>query len=710
MPNSYAETPNLTCLSCQQSFQAEVWQIIDTEERPDLFERLHTGKLYKLSCPHCTSPNSIDPPLLILQPNRDPPLLFIPPAHTDFHQNQQLVNALLTRLKQSMEPAWQTSRAFAYGTLTWSELRQVYIPEAFLTTVDHLANKAARFSHDFQHSHQLDSLDAAIQALRDILELLPMNSPQHPAILSNAGSRLINRYIHRGELSELYEGIHLCRRAVESIPSGLPIPPPYQNNLGIGLGRLYEAIGQHAFLDEAIERFRGAVSYPYSDAQDLSDYLNNLGIALRQRYHRGSGLADLNEAITVHKMAVQKTPDMSRLVGYLNNLSVALRTRYNHTDTLDDLDQAIRHCEDGLTYSVDDPVAQAYLFTTLAVSLRDRAARTGNFIDLNDSVELCTTALAKMPSNAPNRAMLLDNLGNSLRALFGHTKVPADLNNAIKAHEEAVTLTQEGSPYLPGYLGTLGNALSNRYDETHQAQDLENAKQAYTRACELGLNIAPDRVVRCARNWARWALSRQAWSEVITAFTYGTKAIDTLWGVQIDRPGQEGILALSRALAAMAAYALAKSGDLPKAVEVIEQGRARLLAEALEQNRSDLERLPTLGYSDLYERYQALCNQLAVQLPSDSMAETFDRRLGGIERLNIFERLSVERQAIISKIQQIAGYEDFHALLCAHSSSLQCYRPHFSNCWNLPPHNGTRRTRSNRSRRYHYASVARRIH
>jgi CHAT domain-containing protein/tetratricopeptide (TPR) repeat protein len=536
-----------------------------------------------------------------------------------------------------------------------------YVPEAFLTKLDRLAHKAARFSKDFQHSHQLDSLNAAIRAFREMLALLPMNSPEYPPALSNLGSSLIDRYIHTGQLSNLEEGVQLCRRAVELIPNGSPIPPDFQNHLGIGLGCLYEAIGQHAFLDEAIERFRDAVSHPYSDASALPDYLNNLGFALRKRYHREGRLADLNEAVTVHKMAVQKTSNSLRLAGYLNNLSFALRTRYNHTAQLDDLNQAIQHCEEGLAYSADDSVTQAYLFTTLAVSLRDRAVRTGNLLDLDASIELCMTALAKMSPNASNRAILLDNLGNGLRVRFGYTKTLSDLDDAITAHEEAVAQTQEGSPYLPGYLSTLGNALSNRYDETGQAEDLENAKQVYARACELGLNIAPDRVVRCACNWARWALSRQAWSEVMTAFTYGSDATDKLRGVQLDRPGQEGILALSRGLASVTTYALAKMGNLPRAVEVIEQGRARQLAEALEQNRSDLEQLPTLGYGDLYEQYQELCNQLTLRLPSDSIEGMFDNRLIRMEHLETLERVSAKLEAVILAIQQIAGYEDFQA-------------------------------------------------
>ena len=37
---------------------------------------------------------------------------------------------------------------------------------------------------------------------------------------------------------------------------------------------------------------------------------------------------------------------------------------------------------------------------------------------------------------------------------------------------------------------------------------------------------------------------------------------------------------------------------------MMERGRARLLAEALQRRRRDLEQLPARGHADLYQRYR----------------------------------------------------------------------------------------------------------
>jgi hypothetical protein len=41
MARSYAETKTFNCPQCGQSFQAEIWYIVDTGERPDLVDWHH---------------------------------------------------------------------------------------------------------------------------------------------------------------------------------------------------------------------------------------------------------------------------------------------------------------------------------------------------------------------------------------------------------------------------------------------------------------------------------------------------------------------------------------------------------------------------------------------------------------------------------------------------------------------------------------------
>ncbi len=53
MSHSYAQPTDLPCPHCNQTFHAELWQILDAAERPNLLDRLRRGELHTITCPHC---------------------------------------------------------------------------------------------------------------------------------------------------------------------------------------------------------------------------------------------------------------------------------------------------------------------------------------------------------------------------------------------------------------------------------------------------------------------------------------------------------------------------------------------------------------------------------------------------------------------------------------------------------------------------------
>jgi hypothetical protein len=72
-----AQQANLTCPHCGQPFNADIWLIVDTQERPDLLARLQAGDIHESLCPHCgQNAGQADAPLLIYRPDSDPPILF----------------------------------------------------------------------------------------------------------------------------------------------------------------------------------------------------------------------------------------------------------------------------------------------------------------------------------------------------------------------------------------------------------------------------------------------------------------------------------------------------------------------------------------------------------------------------------------------------------------------------------------------------------
>ena len=119
MPTSFQQTQQLTCPRCGQSFEAELWLIVDAAERPDLLEKIQSGTLHQMVCPHCQFQGEVDAPLLLYNPplplgapfgdDKGPGVrvLFSPARRTTAEQDQEQARDLLERLRQSLGDAWQ---------------------------------------------------------------------------------------------------------------------------------------------------------------------------------------------------------------------------------------------------------------------------------------------------------------------------------------------------------------------------------------------------------------------------------------------------------------------------------------------------------------------------------------------------------------------------------------------------------------------------
>ena len=122
MPHSFSQTASLTCPQCGQTFSAEIWLIVDAEERPDLAERIRAGTLHALTCPHCGYQGQVDAPLLVYTPSPSQgegrgggaeqahgraPLLFSPAQRTTAEEDREQAASLVGLLRERMGPAWR---------------------------------------------------------------------------------------------------------------------------------------------------------------------------------------------------------------------------------------------------------------------------------------------------------------------------------------------------------------------------------------------------------------------------------------------------------------------------------------------------------------------------------------------------------------------------------------------------------------------------
>ncbi len=108
MAHSFSQPAAITCPSCQHTFDAQIWLIVDGAEHPDLIARARDGTLHHITCPRCGHAiGTADVPLLIYRPDADPPLLFSPANATTREEDREQAAALLARLRDGLGDAWQ---------------------------------------------------------------------------------------------------------------------------------------------------------------------------------------------------------------------------------------------------------------------------------------------------------------------------------------------------------------------------------------------------------------------------------------------------------------------------------------------------------------------------------------------------------------------------------------------------------------------------
>ena len=184
---------------------------------------------------------------------------------------------------------------------------------------------------------------------------------------------------------------------------------------------------------------------------------------------------------------------------------------------------------------------------------------------------------------------------------------------------------------------------------------------AFRRVCEIGALNAPQAALDASRNWGGWALDRGQWAETVEAYCSGLATGQQLLARQVLREHKESWLRDLQGMSGPAAYALTKLGRYEDAATMMERGRARLLAEALQRRRRDLEQLPARGHEELYQRYLEIVEtQERLTHPATAQPNQPDSRADQA-RLDAIVAANVAFDQVLADIQKIPGYADFLA-------------------------------------------------
>ncbi|KAG2124866.1 CHAT domain-containing protein [Suillus clintonianus] len=425
---------------------------------------------------------------------------------------------------------------------------------------------------------------------------------------------------YRDDSRELDEVISLHYDALRYYGTMHDCREQLQCNLGVMLYIRYNRRGNNQDLDEAITRLREALDVSSVGRAHRSKSSNNLANMLYTRFqHRGND-QDLDDAIMLHRDALTLHsvghPDRS---SSLSNLGSVLYIRFQHRGNDQDLDDAIKLYRDALALR----------------PLRD------NDQDSYEAIMLHRGVLASRPVGHPDRLKSLYNLGTALFTCFQHRGNHQDLDEAIMHLRAAV------------YLLFPRSGL----DGTGEDTDSQTAAMHHLKAAANVVSAGLLPRLQASLRWARDA-DQHSHDTALEAYANSMQLLDAFMSATASVSSRHSVLKkFSNRLAMDAASCALRSGDVCRAVELLEQGRTVIWSQ-MTQIRTPLDNLQDRGDHAvaLMKKFKEL-NSLLDTLPTNHPERTPGV---DVDAEAIRSRpLDAEASRVVEKIRKIEGFSRF---------------------------------------------------
>jgi len=413
-------------------------------------------------------------------------------------------------------------------------------------------------------------------------------------------------------------------------------------------------------LEQAIEFYNQALQVFTRDAfpEDWAMTQNNLANAYSNRI-KGDRAENIEQAIEASQKALQVYTRVALPEDWAmtqNNLANAYSDRIKG-DHAENIEQAIAAYEQALIVRTQAAIRIEWATTTnnlaLAYSDRikgDRAENIEQAIDAYKQV-LTVRTQAAMPIEW---AKTTNNLANAYSSYIKGDRAE-NIEQAIAAYEQA--LTEITQAVMPIEWATTTMNLANAYKNRIKGDLGENIEQAIVHYRDSLTIFEPARLPndcrKAARSLAHLYSDHQRWSEAVSIYDQALEAAEILYQSATLLGSKATSLSETANLPRRAAYAFASTGDLPKAVFTLEQGRARGLSESLDRDRANLSELKST-HPSLYDQYQDITQQLRnieAQQRSNSLTPEVLRATN--------TKLRSDLEAASAQIRQVPNYEDF---------------------------------------------------
>jgi len=213
---------------------------------------------------------------------------------------------------------------------------------------------------------------------------------------------------------------------------------------------------------------------------------------------------------------------------------------------------------------------------------------------------------------------------------------------------------QESDPFRwAEAMNNLGTVYASRSTNPSDA-DYRDAIDCFRQALEVRKpEVLPSKALQTATNWGNLDFRFGNWVEARAAFQTALEAGKALYQASSTEAGRQVELAETSRLYARAAYCLLQMGQPDQALLQLEQGKARLLAEALALGDSDLTLLPDPQQQSMREARRTVRElEAEMRLLPDTHAHRSARELA--------EELEQARVALNQLVEDIrAEHPDF---------------------------------------------------
>jgi len=484
--------------------------------------------------------------------------------------------------------------------------------------------------------------DTAFRAAR---RLATPDGDNGTAAAENLAALLADRADAENDAGLLREAIALYRQILPSL-TGQPARRA-EAGMATALVDIYRYTRDPQLLDEAARRLsecaRGIPPGP-----DRLVAMSNLAATLHELFSHTGFITALDEAIKVQEDLL--APPAPRPAERTLNLGVSLLGRFRRRRRPADLDGAIALFAEAAR-TTGSGIERASALNSQANALSMRYELHSQVTDLDSALDLRAKAIAAAPAGSVDVALYRANLGVDLlqRFEFGHD--PGDLDRAIVEQRRAVAAAPATFAEQPRLLAGLADSLARKSgcpEASPGAQ--EEVRRTYRKVIDLGLESQPEYALGAARSWGDWEAGRRAWDAAGLAYECGLAATRQLVARQETPTDKQSWLLDSLGLSTAAAFCFGQAAESTRAVVALEQGRALMLAEAIQRREfhggSKWRQSVDENAADSSDANGGRTSQ------THSMTEP------GIEAIRAAR---AELDAVIDEIRQVKGFEQFLA-------------------------------------------------